>query len=600
VTNDGSDPVVAADVGATDAPIDEEPVGAGRLRTRHTDRTPDDTDDRLLRRRQSWSWRMRVAAFVATAVAVAFMLADDRLGWLEYQPGGTAFFTYVRPAFYGLLALGAVVAIRWELAGGVVVGFAAGSIGAIVVNQLIGWHAVLVIALLALPAMLWALTDLAVWSRRRALIGLALAIAGTVAGSLVGEAVYERSFGPTHPASTTPALPPSDVRWVWSGGVTPVAAKVVARIERSGADRIRLALSASGDLAAARYLDLAGRDGPIVTFDADGLAPDTSYRYAIEVDGRLDTVQTGTFRTFADRPASFRFTVGACARVGSNGSVFDAIAAEHPLFHVIAGDFHYGDIPDDDRRRYDEVIDVTLRQPAQAALYRSTPVAYMWDDHDYGADNSDALSPSRLAAMAAYRANVPSYELAGEVSAIYQSFDVGRVRVLMTDARSAREPGVSMLGDDQLEWFLDALVSAARDQALVVWLNPVPWVAEARDGGDDWGGYATERQRIAEVIAESGIDNLLMISGDAHMVAIDDGTNTDYSQAADAGFPLLHAAALDRPGSTKGGPYSEGAIGGSGQYGVVDITDHGEAIHVALRAKRYDGEVLLAYDFDVG
>ena len=224
----------------------------------------------------------------------------------------------------------------------------------------------------------------------------------------------------------------------------------------------------------------------------------------------------------------------------------------------------------------------------------------MWDDHDYGANNSDALSPSRLAAMAAYRANVPSYELAGEVSAIYQSFDVGRVRVLMTDARSAREPGASMLGDEQLEWFLDALVAAAKDQALVVWLNPVPWVADASDGGDDWGGYATERQRIAEVIAESGIDNLLMISGDAHMVAIDDGTNTDYSLAGDTGFPLLHAAALDRPGSTKGGPYSEGAIGGSGQYGVVDITDHGEAIHVALRAKRYDGEVLLAYDFDVG
>ena len=314
----------------------------------------------------------------------------------------------------------------------------------------------------------------------------------------------------------------------------------------------------------------------------------------------LDTVRTGTFTTFPTGAASFRVTVGACARVGSNGAVFDAIAAERPLFHLITGDFHYGDISDDERDRYDDVIDLTLREPAQAALYRSTPIAYVWDDHDYGADNSDSFSTSRLAAMRAYRANVPSYRLAGELSAVYQKFDVGRVRFLLTDARSAREPGVSMLGQEQLEWFLDEVVRASEEQALVVWLNPVPWVARDDEGADHWGGYPEERRSIAETIAANGIDNLLMVSGDAHMVAIDDGTNTDFSTDGDSGFPLLHAAALDRPGSTKGGPYSHGSIAGGGQFGVIDIDDSGDAVTVSLAAKNHRGEVLLSYSFLVG
>ncbi len=543
--------------------------------------------------------RLRAAAFACAALAVAIMMLDDRVGWFEYQPGGTAFFTYVRPVFYGLLVVGAALAWRWELAGALVAGFAAGSIGAFVVNQLVGRHAIVVVALLAVPAVLWAVSDLIGRSGGIVLAGVAAAAVAVLVGVIVGEAIYDRSFGPTHPESDRVVLPASPVRWIWSGGVSATEAEVRVRTERDDVMTLRLAVSLDDGFSDPSYFPASVRDGSRATFAVDSLRPATRYHYAVEIDGRLDLVRSGTFTTFPDGPSSFRFTVGSCARVGSNGRVYDAILEEQPLFHVIAGDFHYGDIPDDDRERYDEVIDLTLRRPAQAALYRSTPIAYVWDDHDYGVNDADSFSPSRLAAMRGYRANVPHYELADEVSPIYQSFDVGRVRFLLTDARSAREPGVSMLGSEQLEWFLDAVVRASEEQALVVWVNPVPWVADEAEGADHWGGYADERGRIADVIAAHSIDHLLMVSGDAHMVAIDDGTNTDFSTVGGAGFPLIHAAALDRPGSTKGGPYSEGAIGGSGQYAVIDVVDEGDAIEVSLRAKRYDGETLLSYEFAV-
>ena len=149
-----------------------------------------------------------------------------------------------------------------------------------------------------------------------------------------------------------------------------------------------------------------------------------------------------------------------------------------------------------------------------------------------------------------------------------------------------------MLGAEQLAWFLDELVEASQTHALVLWGNPTPWVSDG--GTDDWSAFADERRRIADVIAAHKIDNLVMVSGDAHMVAIDDGTNTDYSTNGGGGFPLLHAGALDRPGSEKGGPYSHGAFAGSGQYGRLQIHDSGgPTIQVDLSGHTWDGSELL-------
>jgi hypothetical protein len=81
------------------------------------------------------------------------------------------------------------------------------------------------------------------------------------------------------------------------------------------------------------------------------------------------------------------------------------------------------------------------------------------------------------------------------------------------------------------------------------------------------------------------------------MVAIDDGRNTDYSTSQKGGFPILHAGALDRPGSTKGGPYSEGEFPGAGQYGLVSIQDDGQSMSVTLTGKTWEGRELVTYSF---
>jgi hypothetical protein len=156
-----------------------------------------------------------------------------------------------------------------------------------------------------------------------------------------------------------------------------------------------------------------------------------------------------------------------------------------------------------------------------------------------------------------------------------------------------------MLGEEQLHWLLGELATAG-EYGLVVWVNPDPWIAPDEPGRDDWGGYAAERRTIGDALVAAGVDNLVMVSGDAHMVALDDGTNSDYSTSGGGGFPVLHAGALDRPGNVKGGPYSDGAYPGGGQFGLIRITDDGRRLDVELAGLDWTGGVLVSRTFSFG
>jgi hypothetical protein len=116
---------------------------------------------------------------------------------------------------------------------------------------------------------------------------------------------------------------------------------------------------------------------------------------------------------------------------------------------------------------------------------------------------------------------------------------------------------------------------------------------------DDWGGFAAERAEIANFIAANGIDNVMLLAGDAHMLAIDDGSNSDYSASGGGGFPVFQAGSLDRPGSVKGGPYSEGTYPGAGHFGLVTFTDNGSSMTVRLSGRNWLGEELVGYSFSV-
>ena len=318
--------------------------------------------------------------------------------------------------------------------------------------------------------------------------------------------------------------------------------------------------------------------------------------------GVADDAHAGTISTLPDGAASLTLAFGGCARSGSNGAVFDTIRELDPDLYVMLGDLHYRNIDENDPGRFASAYDEVHDSPAQSALYRDVPIAYVWDDHDFGANDSDSTSPSRPAAWQSYRDFVPHYELANPTTgSINQAFSIGRVRVVMLDTRTHRLASEgTLLGEEQLDWLLAEMLDARDTHALTVIVSPTVWIGPVEAGADHWGGYAGERDRVGAFLADHTIDNVVLVGGDAHMVALDDGSNSGYG--GDDGFPVLQVAALDRRGSVKGGPHSGGEFPGGGHFGVMEVTDDGgDTIEVELTGLDWQENVLasLRTTFDV-
>ena len=83
-----------------------------------------------------------------------------------------------------------------------------------------------------------------------------------------------------------------------------------------------------------------------------------------------------------------------------------------------------------------------------------------------------------------------------------------------------------------------------------------------------------------------------MISGDWHLSAIDDGTNTAYADDGTPGFPLIHGAPFDRAGARTNDTYSHGVFSNAGQFGTVRVAGGGDTTVVTLTTHLWTGETL--------
>lgn len=374
----------------------------------------------------------------------------------------------------------------------------------------------------------------------------------------------------------------------WSGNVTPTSGTVTIRLTATSL-RVRLVVSQNEALTAPTYspaVTTAASTGNTVKLNVQGLQPDTDYYYGIEVANvlRTEVVSRGRFRTFPQGKSSFRIAFGSCGDFRApDQTAYDAIMRERPLLFINMGDLHYSDtnstVADEYRYNYDNVLGHSVQGP----MYRSMPMAYVWDDHDFSGNDSDTSAVGRDTARSVYRERVPHYPIGPSGGTIGQAFTVGRVRFIMTDLRSAamtaslkESASKSKMGAAQKAWFKQELISA-RDGGfpLIVWVCPDPWIGQAQIGDDSWAGYTTERTEIANFIRDNRISNLVLLSGDMHGLAFDDGANSDYATGGGAPVTVCHAAALTSVGSAKGGPYTVGPFPGSQQYGVLEVYDNG-------------------------
>lgn len=231
-------------------------------------------------------------------------------------------------------------------------------------------------------------------------------------------------------------------------------------------------------------------------------------------------------------------------------------------------------------------------------LFKVAPLDYVYDDHDYSNDNSDMSYPARENSIRGYKAMFPHYPLANGNHGLWHKFTFGNADFFVLDTRTQRDPNINAYqvrpdgkyvftpgpdhlilqadpnidGELQMDWLIRELKASTATWKFVATtvpfnpsfsrsivelallfqgiegLDPVPVEPEPLPAwyisvvfSDMWGGFPHSVQRLVKAVTEAGIDNVIMLSGDSHTAAIDDGANSI--------FPEIMAGALDRTNS---------------------------------------------------
>lgn len=209
---------------------------------------------------------------------------------------------------------------------------------------------------------------------------------------------------------------------------------------------------------------------------------------------------------------------------------------------------------DDYRRRYAQYkSDPDLQAAHAAAAFVSSfddhEVDNNWaDDHDQDGTPPEAFLLRRYAAMQAWYENMPvrraQFPRPGGLT-MYRSLDFGRlVRMNVLDTRSYRNdqlcarpgqeacriedgPDATILGAAQESWLASALSGESRWNLIAqqVWVLPLfergeDGVLQRRPSTDTWTGYPAARARLVRTIADRGLSNVVVSTGDAHIHAV--------------------------------------------------------------------------------
>lgn len=353
-----------------------------------------------------------------------------------------------------------------------------------------------------------------------------------------------------------------------------------------------------------------------VHVDARGLRPGRHYFYRFRHRGHLSPVgRTRTAPAPSSMPEKLRLAFVSC-QWWTQGfyTAYRHLAQEDVdvVFHL--GDYIYEHgIPADGGVRgvsmpdqYRSECNTLDRYRLQHALYKldsnlqaahaAFPFIVTWDDHDVannwvGAEEGET---DRLVRQAnAYRAYWehlplrPRRKPDGPHAKLFRRFTYGRLATFnVLDDRQYRsklacggkvteppcdemyDPSRTFLGDKQEKWLLDGM-GASRTRWNVIPQQDV-FVQNDHDPGpglklpvDNWNGYLAARKRLIDGLQQRKVDNLVVLTGDAH-----------YNLAAD-----IKADFNDMSSPTLGSEFVGTSI--SSAFDGADMDQRGEDILAA-------------------
>jgi alkaline phosphatase D len=296
----------------------------------------------------------------------------------------------------------------------------------------------------------------------------------------------------------------------------------------------------------------------------NGLAAGTRYRFSVTLDGK----PTGIVRTFrtvpppGSAPAAFRIYLGSCAYTEAMSPNGNPYGDEFHIFETIAGKMQADNLPhfmlwlgdnlylrpkgkflsEADfasvarmEARYRDVRAMDMLQKLFAATHHYA----LWDDHDYGPNDSDKTFRFKADALRLFRQYWPNPDMgSADLPGTWTSFTHQDAEFFFLDDRYYRDDEKAPAADDkamfghaQMAWLKKSLTNSRATFKLVC--NGSQMLSEDENGHHSgWHSYPGERAPFLAWQAKEKLPGLLFLSGDRH--------NTQVFKLEQDGAPAVY------------------------------------------------------------
>lgn len=268
-----------------------------------------------------------------------------------------------------------------------------------------------------------------------------------------------------------------------------------------------------------------------------GLQPGTRYAYRVLLDGKPvgDTLHFATQQLWQWRTDAPDFTLlaGSCnygnepavdrpgKPYGDRHDIFDRMATQQPDLMLWLGDnLYFREVDYSSPEGLAQRWAYERRQAPLQRLLRTGSHAAIWDDHDYGPNDSNASYPLKGTALALqqrYWAN-PAYGLPG-VPGAFSTFSFNDVDVFLLDNRWYRDDDKlpdaqrQMFGAAQMRWLKNALLASTARFKLIAGGSQMLFKNRRNDS---WADFPAEHADFLAFLAESKLPGVMVLSGDVH------------------------------------------------------------------------------------
>lgn len=329
-----------------------------------------------------------------------------------------------------------------------------------------------------------------------------------------------------------------------------------------------------------------------------------------------------TAASFDETRTVTRIALGSCFNQRLDSSIFDHIRAGRPDLFVFLGDNVYAADESSDpklaslREAYAQLAAVESFE----SLRQTTPLAVVWDDHDYGKDDAggDFATRDFSEALFEYVWAIDDEDPRAARPGIYFERRLGppgrRVQIIALDTRFFRtpltrnpapdggryiantDPAQNLLGDEQWTWLKTQFEKPADLRLLI---TSIQLIADGHQW-EAWAMMPRERQRLYNLIEETSPNGLVVVSGDRHSAAM-------YRENNAGAYPLYEMTTsslnvplssfvpdlVDEPGPNRlTRPYYES------NFGLIDID--WETGTIALRLMDENGHPVQELSLQLG